>query len=412
MKKIRRKIYNLSKKTGDRYGFDLVYFVENGFWMVLNQSFVLFFGLVVSVLFARYFSKEVYGQYQLILSIIGFFSFFSISGLNASLIRNVAKGFDGDYKKSVKVSFLYSLIGSVVIIIISAYYFIQGDSGISKALMAAAIMFPFLLSFDKWQAILKGKAKFDVFTKEIIIQMAGKSLLIIAAILFFQNELLPVILAYLLGTAFFNIFLYRTSFKYIENNKTADDTFSYGMYITKLGILNTLVNHFDKIIVGFLDIRLLAVYTIALGLINIIKNFVKSITAITFPKFAKHKIFLNFKQYAFLFISGLIITIILFITAEDLVRILYTEKYLSSVRYFKFFILIIPLFLISSILSKKVLAEKSTQVLFHLKLTVPLVTLFVSVLSYILSRSVEVFVLTKFFVFNTLNFLILLFSNK
>ncbi len=407
MKKIRRKIYNLSKTIGDRFGFDLPYFVENGFWMLINQAVSMFAGLATSVLFARYFTQEVYGEYQLVLSIIAFFSFFSVPGLNPALIRSIAQGNDGDLELSVKYAVKYSFLGSVFILAVAVYYFFKHDAIIAYALIFSALTFPLLFSFDKWMALLKAKEKFEIFAKQSVLMTIGKTGLIILSIFLFPDYLLPVIISYLLGAAFFNIILYLRNKKQIENKKTADDTLKYAGFITKLSVLNTLVSHFDKILIGILDIKALAVYSIALGLINIIKNFVKSVTAITFPKFAKHRIKISFMQQSIIFIAGLVLCVILYFIAEDLVQLLYTDKYINSAGYFKIFIWIIPLFLISSVLSKKILAEKNEKKLVHTRVTVPVITLMSSVAVYIFTKNIEWFIYTKFFVFNLLNYIVL-----
>lgn len=412
VKKIRRKIYNHSKKIGDRFGFDLPYFVENGFWMLLNQAVIMFAGLVTSVLFARYFTQEIYGAYQFVLSIIAFFSFFSVPGLNPALIRSIAKGFDGDLEVSVKQAVKYSFAGSLFILIVAIYYFIKQDYVITYALIYSAFFFPLLFSFDKWMALLKAKEKFEIFAKQSILMITGKTFLIVLSIFLFPNYLLPVIISYLLGTSFFNIILYFKNKKHIENKRTADDTLVYAGFITKLSVLNTFVNYFDKILIGILDIKALAVYSIALGLINIIKNFVKSITAITFPKFAKHRIKISIIQQSIIFIAGLVLCIVLYFIAEDLVRLLYTDRYIRSARYFRVFIWIIPLFLISSILSKKILAEKNEKKLIHTRISVPVITLMSSVAVYIFTKNIEWFIYTKFFISNLLNYIVLIFPFK
>ncbi len=410
--KIRHRIYDFSKKTGDRFGFDLPYFVENGFWMLLNQTIVMLAGLATSVLFARYFDKEIYGQYQLVLAVIAFFSFFSVPGLNPALIRSTAKGNEGDFKTAVKFALRFSFIGSLFIVGVAEYYFLKSEKILAYSLFVSAVFFPFLFSFDKWQAFLKGKERFDSFTKRSIIIISGKTGLIVSAIIFFPNYLLFVVAAYLFGTAFFHFLLFLKTKKEIKNNKKGEDTLQYAGFITKLGILNTLVNHFDKILIGILDIKMLAVYAIALGLINIIKNFIKSFTAITFPKFAKYNISLNGKQIFILLFSGVILSAILFLFSTDLVKLLYTEKYALSAYYFKLFALLVPFFIVSSVLSKKVLAQKNEKILIHLKVTVPVITLIFSILIYFISRNIEYFIFAKFFCFNILNFIILILPQK
>ncbi len=413
VKKIRSKIYSVSKKAGDRLGFDLPYFVENGFWMLLNQGVVMLSGLLTSVLFARLFDKSVYGKYQFVLSLIGFIAFFSVPGLNASLIRSVARGYDGDYRSAVRFSFVRSLFGSLILFFAAFYYLhYSSDENMFSVLLVAASFFPFMKAPDKWQALFKGKSLFDEFTKRTAVQTVARTLLIIVAVLFFPDKLLPVFTAYVFGTAFFHVLWYFESLKFIENDKKGKDTFTYGIFLTKLGVLNTLVNHFDKIIVGLLDIKMLAVYSVSLSLVNVIKNFIKSVSAVTFPKFAGRNADLTLFQMFLIFVAGFSAAAVSYFFADDIIRLLYTDKYSESVKYFKFFVLIIPLFALSSVLSKKILAQKEERKLVLLRVPVPLLTLILSVSVFVVSKRTEYFILTKFFLYHILNFAVLILPVK
>ncbi len=217
--------------------------------MLSGQVVMMLAGFATSVLFARFFDKEIYGQYQLVLSFIAFFSFFSFPGLNPALIRSTAKGNDGDFKRSVKQALKFSPLGSLFLLGIAVYYFFNSEEIVAYALLLSAVFFPFLFSFDKWQAFLKGKEQFETFTKQNILVTTGKTVLIVSSIILFPDYLLPVITAYLVGISFFHLLLYLRTKKKIKNNLKGEDTLKYAGFITKLGVLNTLVNHYQLWIV-------------------------------------------------------------------------------------------------------------------------------------------------------------------
>ena len=99
-------IHNFGKKLG----LNLNYFIKNGSWALFRQFIDILTGLFLTTAFARLLTEEVYGQYRLIITLVEIFSFISIPGLNTAIIRSVARGYDGDYKKVVKVSFYWSLL--------------------------------------------------------------------------------------------------------------------------------------------------------------------------------------------------------------------------------------------------------------------------------------------------------------
>ena len=83
-------------------------------------------------------TREVFGEYQFVLSVLAIISILSIPGLNISLIRSVARGYEGDYKKVVKVSFKWSLLGVPVLLMVGSYYYLHQRQLLGIALMISS----------------------------------------------------------------------------------------------------------------------------------------------------------------------------------------------------------------------------------------------------------------------------------
>lgn len=124
---LKNKIYNLSLIYGNKLGLDLPYFVKNGFWMTLRQIVDLLSGLAISIAFARLATKEVFGQYQFIIAAFSIAGILSLPGLNISILRSVSRRCDGDYKRAVRTSFRWSLLGVPLLLIFGAFYFFFGN---------------------------------------------------------------------------------------------------------------------------------------------------------------------------------------------------------------------------------------------------------------------------------------------
>ena len=187
IKKIQQKIYDFSLLYGKKLGLDLPYFVKNGFWMTLRQIVILLSGMAVSIIFARIASKDIYGNYQLFISIFSIVSILSIPGLNNSIVNSVSRGNDGDYSVVVKKSFFWSLIGIPVLLILGAFYFhINKSLGIS--LMVSSIFFPFYYAPNTWNAFLQGKRKYSLISIYSSVQSVANALATILVILFYRNR--------------------------------------------------------------------------------------------------------------------------------------------------------------------------------------------------------------------------------
>ncbi|MCF6183443.1 MAG: oligosaccharide flippase family protein [Bacteroidales bacterium] len=407
MKRLRRKIYDISKKTGDKFGFDLPYFVENGFWSILNQAVSLLASLVLSVFLARYLSKGTFGEYQLILSIIGILSIFSLTGLNVSIAKSIAEGYDYSYVKAYKTGLRFSFLSIPIFLGIAYWYYIQNENSTAYALLISVLFFPFIYGFNKWVALLKGKAMFGVIAKIQILQNISSALFIIFVVVFFPDNILLVVFVMFFFQMSFNLYAHFSSMKFIKSKKNDKDCIPYGIYMTKISFLNIIVNNFDKILIGFFDIKLLAVYAVSLKILSVIKGFIKSFYQISFPKFAKKNIKISNKIIFLLLLSGMFFSIILYFVSEPLINLLYTDKYLASAILFKKFLLVIPFTFVNALLSNKMTAQKHKKRIFYTKIIIPLTAIILSVVMYVFSRNAELFILTKIYILNILFFIVL-----
>ena len=70
LKKIKAKVYEKAIHYSPKAGLDLPYFISGGFWLSLGQFFNMFKGFILSILLANLLSKEVYGQYSFLMSVL------------------------------------------------------------------------------------------------------------------------------------------------------------------------------------------------------------------------------------------------------------------------------------------------------------------------------------------------------
>jgi len=407
LRKLRRKIYNVSKKTGDRFGFDLPYFVENGFWVILAQGVNMLTSFALSVVFARYLSKESFGEYQLVISVVGMLAIISYSGLSTSILRSVARGFDYSYVKAVMFSFRKSLLAIPIFISIAAWYYFQSKPEMTIAFIMAGLLFSFIQGHNKWSAYLKGKEKFEKAVKQQIIQNITLHGLLILSAFILSEYLIIIVGCYLLITAGFNTFWHFKIRNSIKTYNVDNDCIPYGKYMTKMGLLSNLVLYFDKVIIGFFDIKMLAVYVIALKLFDILKQGLKSIFSVSVPRFAKQKVSIGRDKILFLLLVGVLISSLLYLLSEPIILYFYTENYHESALIFKKLLFVLPLVFVSPLFGYKANAQKEKNKIFLTFVVVPALTIISSLLVMIFTHNIEYFILTKVYVTQIAYFIIL-----
>lgn len=378
--KKRKALSVLVKKTGDRIGIDLLYFLRNGFWVTLRQGVGSVMGLLLMIVFARLATQEVFGQYQFILSILAVVSIFSIPGLNTSIIRSAAKGYDGDYPEAVRTSFFWSLLGIPALLVIGGYYFVYQNYLVGISLMVASVFFPFLYASNTWDYFLQGKGRFDIAAKfssiQSIINMVGT----VGILFFYRNNLVLIIISYLLFSTFFNVYYYLKSIRFIENEKRDKDMVRYGWFLTKINVLGMISGNMDKLLIGiFLGPAQLAVYSVGIIFAKQIQNISKNFLWILVPKQIQQNVVSNW-NYIKIFSLSAIVTVVFLFSFRFIIPFFFTSTYVDSVSLSALSMVFYPVFVVSVLYRNQLTFNKKEGVLLRESLISPFIMAFFTII--------------------------------
>lgn len=344
------KIYALSERYGRKWNIDLKYFVKNGLWTLIKQLFGGVSGLILSIAFARLSTKEIFGQYQLIISILSVVSVISIPGLNIAVARSAARGNDGDYKKSVKTSFLWSLFGIPILLMVGLYYYYFDSKIMGLALMISSVFFPLFYAPNTWGGFLTGKSRFDIYTKFssiLAIVNAGVTTLVI---FLDSNNLIAIVVSYLSSFTILNVLYYWKSLRLVKNNFQDKETIKYGWFLTLTYNIETVADSINNLIIGiFLSPVHLAIYSVISLLPMRLRNVVKPFFHIAFPKMASGKINIpnmvkkNRQLLYYCTACLLIMGLIYYFLIERVCTIFFGKNYIeyyALAKYFTIFVII------------------------------------------------------------------------
>jgi len=385
LKALQNTMYQAIKKCGQKFNLDLPYLIRNGFLVIVRQGVVIAFGLVLSIAFARLVPQEVFGQYQFVLSVLAIVSVVSLPGLNASTLQSAARGFDGDYREAVRISFYWSLLGIPILLLIGTYYYFYQHATLGIAFMVAAIFFPFFYAPNTWDSFLQGKSRFKVTFEYASIQAILSTLFIIGIILLSRDSLLLIIFGYFVSNTFSNIFFYLKSLRYVENDKKGD-AIHYGWFLTRINVLSMFADNLDKVVIGiFLGPEALAVYFLGITLTRTIFGLSKTVTSVLLPKIAMRNTAI-FRYYIGAFFLIIPVTVLTYFLLPTIVPALFSEKYASAIELSQIAILFLPfvfinLFYLSHFLyyvkNKKIIAWHTMTVAFcKILLMIPLLIYF------------------------------------
>lgn len=264
---------------------DMLYLTKGGFWLLMSQIVGFLANFLLIVAFTNWLSKETFGTYKYVLSLLGILSIPSLSGLNTSVLNTAAKNEDGSFLPAFRLKLMWGFWGSLASLIVAGYYFLQGNQMLAVCFLIVACFLPFFNSFSLYDSFLAGKKKFatqNIFN--IITQVV--SLIFLGGTVFFTKNIFIILLAYFLPlTLAYAVFFYLTKKNIKQESKIDPETISFGKHLSLIGSLASLNSQVDKVILWhFLGPVPLAIYSVAMMMPDKIKDTLKIIGSLAMPK--------------------------------------------------------------------------------------------------------------------------------
>lgn len=267
---------------------DMVYLVKGGFWLNTNTIISNIFTFVLSIMFARFVSKEIYGTYQYLISFGSIIGGMTLIGMNNAVTQAVARGFEGVFQKSIKEQLRFALIPFTIGTIASLYYLFSDNISLSLSLVIIAILLPISNTFNTWTAFLIGKKDFKylfVYSQIVNIIYYGGMI----GLIFIFPSVLPLVIVNFLLNVFANIFIYYLVVKkYKPHDENDPEAIKYGKKLSLSGLLPMIALNIDNLIIfHLLGATPLAIYAFASNLPERLAGFLRPISATAFPKLSE-----------------------------------------------------------------------------------------------------------------------------
>lgn len=327
------KLDGAIESTGKVLGLNLKYFFKNGSWVTFRFLVMALSGWILSLFFARISNKEVLGQYQLILSYLSMFLIVSLPGLNTAALESVVKGREGAIIKTVKLSFLCSLIGLPIFIGWGMYdIFYRNEILLGKTLILVGFLVPFYYTFNTWTAYYDGKAQFSkVSMRMVLTNIVLTSLLLMGLLL--KLNVFGLVAIYLLVNIVFFIIFYIEVYKKINNkiDDYLDIKFGVKTSIQKL-VLGLSGNVPPIIIAHLFGVESVAIYYIANYLITATSAFMGTLASIYIPTLFKNFKLKHVNIILLNIFAGVVFWVLFLIFLKLFFVILYGTEYNKSLE--------------------------------------------------------------------------------
>lgn len=330
-------------------------------FMHLSGAYVLsnIFAVAVSALIARYVSREMYGQYQLIMSYSNIIVSFCLTGMTHSLLISSSKKHDGNLSRITAILGFTYIIGTCVLLGI-AFYYKQARPELFIPMVLVACLFPFTNLQNIWSNWANGKGAFAWISFFQVAISVVHVLALGVCLSLWEMNLMKLTVIMVGSTALFHTIVYLFVYKkYRENNEKESSSIKYGFEFTLLSLPLGLV-FFDKVLLDwYYTESAVAIYSVALIFFNVAKAIANIVVKLITPDVYSANTLEDAWQYIKPKIGKLLFFTFLvgvsgYFAMPIVINFIYTAKYADSIRLGQFFwilgVAILPLQILINIL--------------------------------------------------------------
>lgn len=313
-------------------------FIKNCAYMVTFRALQVLAALGTYYFVIRALSKENFGEYHYILSVISIVSMISLKDMNNAVMQSIARGFLGTYRKSIFISLASNFAGAFILLLFAGWHYIHDEIEISIGFLISAPLFPLVHGLLQWHSIQIGRENFftNVMHKggELFIMYA----FIIIGVLIMPGTLLIPLLFTLLIPGLHNGIMTVISYRSVPKDAAVEDgAITYGIKTTIYSAANIISMHLDKLLLlFFLSPAAVASFVAADRIAELFRNVTQDVSVILSPKFAKYEHYTKqldnyLKIYVFVF--GAAIIVFAFTLMPPLMLFLFSDVYADAIPY-------------------------------------------------------------------------------
>lgn len=307
--------------------------------MMMNQAVNVILNLVLMAILARSLSMHDMGRYQLILAFIAFGQIAGLPGMDVVINKAIIKKFDGLVLPALRTSFVSALIVCLLlcvagIILVSTHW--NGEIG--KALLLVSAFIP-MKGLEKYDAILLGKKEFRL-ARRINTLSSILSIFTMGPVAYFTNSMEFVVLALFLVKGTTLAIGLKLAIARLEKQPMPpgerEALLRQGWGQTLFNIIGIMVGQVDKVILGLMEPRLLAIYYMGSVIPTRIKDNVKSLFGVVTAYWSAHSKEENLakirRNTGFIALFGASLTAFVWVVSPYFIPFLYGPDYRDSIR--------------------------------------------------------------------------------
>ncbi len=370
-KKIKEKTITFLCWTEKYTKTDMVYLAKGGFWILSSQFLIAIFAFAITWFLTNFLPKEIFGEYRFLISLIPLLAIFTFLNMGNAITQSVARNFKANLHQILKTKIKYGLIGSLISLIISFYFWQVNKIDLAQSFLIIALFIPFFETFSIYTFYYKGLQNFKIpAIYESIARFIQAGAIILTVYL--TTNLAIILTIYFLALILSNAFFYFYSQKYFfqtTKNRIDDskEIIKYGKSLLKIDFLGVMANNTDKFLIWFfLGPIMLAGYAVALTIPLTIAAFFQFLPQLFLPKFSQNnyqdpKIKKIFFKKIKTFALFLLLIPIFYIPTAPFIMQLFFPTYPESILLTQIMSIILIFIILNTLLWQILLAKKEQK---------------------------------------------------
>jgi O-antigen/teichoic acid export membrane protein len=288
IKSLKQGLYDGLGRIGIRFGVNARSLAKNSAYVTTSHAVAMLRGIVTGYIVARLFPRELYGEYQWILAVVGTLASIGIPEVYKASARAIARGNDGALRSVAFRQLLFCLVVSGVLLgmIPIVHHFHERD--VTLLLVAAAVLFPLSqVSGTLFSGVTLGKSNFLLALKANVVWSVIMILTTVLILIYQPSPLLMLIATLTIPSVIYLAFTLPKLPKSAKNNG-AGAIVRYGLELTLLNLPITLSSRLDYFLVSaYFGLNQLAVLSVALLIPEQVKVWAGELLTITFQSQAR-----------------------------------------------------------------------------------------------------------------------------
>lgn len=378
------------------------------------QIATIILGFITSILWARFFPQDVFGEFQFLISIIAIANGICFPGFSETIIISSSKEYEGNFTRIVAIKFGFAIFGSLLILLYG-YISNKGINDYFFIFIILALFFPFQQFSTIWNSWFIGKNKLELTNILNLSINVVWAVLLVIFILFKNQSIMILLIGYYLIYALYDLVILYKINKSRKNKIVDNASIKYGIHASLATIFASLILTDKLLIKTNLSSADVAIYSVAMIFPNQIRTGYGVLNQILMPKIYKAKSVLEGWHYLknkiiLLFISFILIGLAGFLIFPIIIPLFFSQKYINAVPYGKWLWLSLSIVAPTTYFSNILKAQQKIFFYYFFSIIQPILTFLLYlllirygikgiVLSRILMQFVTGFIFLAFFIY-------------